>query len=57
MNESCLKCGEDLSHLMNLDHIFDEIRCPKCGNKMIVNYDGYSDEEWSYDSWLWLEQV
>jgi len=58
MYGKCLKCNEDVSNLMDWDSWNEEIECPKCGNKMTVNYDeSYDEESGEEDSWWWLEQV
>jgi len=57
MYRECLKCKEDVSHLMTWDTIGESIECPKCGNHMTVCYDeSYDDDTQEDDCWWWLEQ-
>ena len=54
----CLKCGFDVSKLMNWNTLTEEyIICPSCNNKMEVCYDeSYDPETEDEESWWWLEQ-
>lgn len=58
MYGNCLKCGEDVGELMTFDTLAAEyIECPKCQNKMVVDYDESYDEDTSeVDSWWSLVQ-
>lgn len=55
---NCLKCKEDLSELMTYDTLaWEYIECPKCKNKMVVDYDeSYDEETGDVDSWWGLVQ-
>lgn len=56
---NCLKCHEDISVLMNWDTLSDEfIECPKCKNKMKLQWDEFYDSETNeeFDCW-WLDQI
>lgn len=56
MKSDCLKCSEDVGRLMNWDTLVkDYIECPKCSNKMVVEYDESWDGEEELQYW-WLEQ-
>lgn len=56
MYGNCLKCGEDVSELMNWDSLHDIIECPKCGHKMVVFYDeDWNEETDESNEWWWLE--
>lgn len=52
----CLKCNANISELVNFNTIGDTIICPKCGNKMIVEYDESWDDE-EERNYFWVEQV
>lgn len=55
---NCLKCKEDVGELMAYDTLaWEYIECPKCGNKMVVDYDeSYDEETGDVDSWWDLVQ-
>jgi DNA-directed RNA polymerase subunit RPC12/RpoP len=54
MYGNCLKCKEDVGHLMTYDTLCAEfIECPKCGNKMVVDYEEYWDEETDEEETWW----
>ena len=53
----CLECKEDVSNLMSFDTLCEDfIICPKCGNKMKVEYEeSYDEATGEEDNWWWLE--
>ena len=51
----CNKCDQDVSDLVNWETLFYKyIECPKCGHKMVVEYDESWDGEIELCYW-WLE--
>lgn len=52
----CLKCGIDISQLLNFDTLLNEfIECPACKHKMTVEYDEYLDEDDDLLEFFWVE--
>lgn len=54
----CLNCDADLEDYMDWDYQDEIIECPECKHRMVVKYDEWcaDDYSWCSDIW-WVEEV
>lgn len=51
----CLQCKHDLSQFATWDFLsMDFIECPGCDNRMVVEHDGWYDEETGEETDWWF---